>query len=136
MDEIGIFAGMVLVVAVGFALALFGRSVIERLAIPSAALFLAAAAGASDVSPRLGDAISFVTVERIGVVALIVILLDGGMDIGWRRFRAAAAATRKSAALGIAKRSVIARPKRASVNPAATTSTIWPKSAISCTGGL
>ncbi|HXH89428.1 MAG TPA: cation:proton antiporter [Gaiellaceae bacterium] len=87
MDEIGIFAGMVLVVAVGFALALFGRSVIERLAIPSAALFLAAAAGASDVSPRLDNAISFVTVERLAVVALIVILFNGGMHIGWQRFR-------------------------------------------------
>jgi potassium/hydrogen antiporter len=31
-----------------------------------------------------------VTVERIGVVALIVILFDGGLDIGWRRFRLAA----------------------------------------------
>ena len=29
------------------------------------------------------------TVERIGVVALIVILFDGGMDIGWRRSRVA-----------------------------------------------
>ena len=29
--------------------------------------------------------------ERIAVVALIVILFNGGMDIGWRRFRASAA---------------------------------------------
>src|SRR5687767_16033025 len=27
------------------------------------------------------------TVERIGIVALIVILLDGGMHVGWTRFR-------------------------------------------------
>jgi cell volume regulation protein A len=87
MDEIGIFAQMVLVVAAGFALALFGRSLIERLAVPSAALFLAAAAVASDLSPALGDAISFVTVERLAVVALIVILFNGGMHIGWERFR-------------------------------------------------
>jgi potassium/hydrogen antiporter len=87
MAEIGIFAEMILVVSVGFALALFGRSVIERLAIPSAALFLAAAAIASDLSPRLGNAISFVTVERLAVVALIVILFNGGMHIGWGRFR-------------------------------------------------
>jgi cell volume regulation protein A len=40
--------------------------------------------------PALEDAISIVTVERIGVVALIVILFDGGLDIGWRRFNAAA----------------------------------------------
>ncbi len=87
MNEIGTFAQMILVVAAGFSLALFGRSAIERLAIPSAALFLVAAAVASDLSPRLGEAISFVTVERIAVVALIVILFDGGMHIGWRRFR-------------------------------------------------
>ena len=31
------------------------------------------------------------TVERIAVVALIVILFNGGMDIGWRRFRGALA---------------------------------------------
>jgi cell volume regulation protein A len=40
--------------------------------------------------PALRDAVSIVTVERIGVVALIVILFDGGLDIGWRRFRTAA----------------------------------------------
>jgi potassium/hydrogen antiporter len=90
MNEISDFGQIVLVVAVGFSLALFGRALTERLRIPSAALFLLAAATASDLVPRLGDAISFVTVERIGVVALIVILFDGGIDIGWRRFRAAA----------------------------------------------
>ncbi len=90
MDEIGDFGQIVLVVAAGFSLALFGRSITERLAIPSAALFLVAAAAASDLVPALGDAVSFVTVERIAVVALIVILLDGGMDIGWRLFRASA----------------------------------------------
>ena len=87
MTEISTFAEMILVVAAGFSLALFGRTAIDRIAIPSAALFLVAAAVASDLSPELGNAISFVTVERIAVVALIVILFDGGMHIGWRRFR-------------------------------------------------
>jgi cell volume regulation protein A len=64
--------------------------VTERLRIPSAALFLVAAAAASDLFPALADGISIVTVERVGVVALIVILFEGGMDIGWRRFRVAA----------------------------------------------
>lgn len=89
MSEISDFGEIVLVVAAGFSLALFGRALTERLRIPSAALFLIAAAAASDVVPSLQDAISIVTVERIGVVALIVILFDGGLDIGWRRFRAA-----------------------------------------------
>jgi cell volume regulation protein A len=90
MTEISDFGAIVLVVAAGASLALLGRAITERLAIPSAALFLVAAAATSDLFPELGDAVSFVTVERIGVVALIVILFDGGLDIGWRRFRAAA----------------------------------------------
>ena len=90
MTEISDFGAIVLVVAAGFSLALLGRAITERFAIPSAALFLVGAALASDLAPRLGDTISVVTVERIGVVALIVILFDGGLDIGWRRFRAAA----------------------------------------------
>jgi potassium/hydrogen antiporter len=90
MSEIPDFGVIVLVVASGVSLALFGRAITERLAIPSAALFLVAAAAISDLVPQLGDAISFVTVERIGVVALIVILFEGGIDIGWRRFRSAA----------------------------------------------
>ena len=90
MTEISDFGLIVLVVGAGFSLALFGRTITARLAIPSAALFLLAAAAASDLVPRLRDEVSFVTVERIGVVALIVILFDGGLDIGWRRFRVAA----------------------------------------------
>ena len=90
MTEISDFGAIVLVVAAGISLALLGRAITDRLSIPSAALFLVAAAAASDLVPELGDAVSFVTVERIGVVALIVILFDGGMDIGWSRFRGAA----------------------------------------------
>ena len=90
MTEISDFGAIVLVVAVGLSLALLGRAITERLAIPSAALFLVGAAVASDLFPDLGEAISVVTVERIGVVALIVILFDGGLDIGWSRFRSAA----------------------------------------------
>src|SRR5688500_14437691 len=90
MSEIPDFGLIVLIVSAGVSLALFGRAITERLAIPSADLFLVAAAVASDLVPQLGNAISFVTVERIGVVALIVILFEGGIDIGWRRFRGAA----------------------------------------------
>jgi potassium/hydrogen antiporter len=90
MSEIPDFGLIVLIVSAAVSLALFGRAITERLAIPSAALFLVAAAVTSDLVPQLGDAISFVTVERIGVVALIVILFEGGIDIGWRRFRGAA----------------------------------------------
>ena len=87
MDEIAVFGELVLVVAAGVSLALLGRLLTERFAIPSAALFLLAAAAASDLVAAFRDAISFVAVERIAVVALIVILFDGGMEIGWRRLR-------------------------------------------------
>ena len=56
--------------------------------IPASALFLVAAALASDLVPSLAPSIS--TVEVIVTVALVVILYDGGASIGWRRFRVAA----------------------------------------------
>src|SRR6186713_1493231 len=91
MSEIPDFGAIVLVVAAGVSLALYGRAITERLAIPSAALFLVAAAVISELVPRLGNSVSFVTVERIGVVALIVILFEGGLDLGWTKFRGSAA---------------------------------------------
>ena len=59
-----------------------------RTSVPSAALFLVAAAVASDIFPSLE--LSIRTVERVATVALIVILFDGGTSIGLRRFRVAA----------------------------------------------
>ena len=37
--------------------------------------------------PGLSDPVSIRDVERIGVVALIAILFDGGLQVGWRRLR-------------------------------------------------
>jgi cell volume regulation protein A len=90
VDEIVTFGEIVLVVSAGLLVAILLRAVAERIAIPAAALFLVAAAIASDFFPSLGDALSFEAVERIAVVALVVILFDGGLHIGWRRFRVAA----------------------------------------------
>jgi cell volume regulation protein A len=78
----------VLVVALAMFLAIAAFKATQWLPVPAPALLLIAAAIASDLWPSLG--IEIVTVERIGVVALIVILLDGGMHVGWRRFRASA----------------------------------------------
>jgi cell volume regulation protein A len=91
MTELIDFGEIVLVVSIGFLLALLSTKLTERVPIPSPAIFLLAAALASDLFPPLAEHISVRTVERIGVVALIVILFDGGMKVGWRRFRAAAA---------------------------------------------
>ena len=41
--------------------------------------------------PALGQ-VSVTTVQRVVTVALVIILFNGGMDIGWRRFRDAAGA--------------------------------------------
>lgn len=88
MSELSDFALIVLVVAGGSSLAILATQLGRRLPIPAPVLFLIAAAVASDVWPALRDDVSIRTVERIAVVALVVVLLNGGMDIGWRRFRA------------------------------------------------
>jgi potassium/hydrogen antiporter len=89
VHEIVRFGAIVLGIAGAFYLALISTRLTRRLAIPAPALFLLGAAIASDVVPSLRDALSVRAVERIGVVALVVILFDGGMDVGWRRFRRA-----------------------------------------------
>jgi cell volume regulation protein A len=75
----------VLLVAAALSAALLASKLSSRVAIPSAALFLLAAAVASDAFESL--TLSPRAVERIGTVALIVILFDGGSSIGMRRFR-------------------------------------------------
>jgi potassium/hydrogen antiporter len=70
----------------------------EHLRIPAPAFFLIAAALASDIWPWLGR-LSYLTVEQVVTVALAVILFDGGMRMGWRRFRSAAVA---SVCIGVA----------------------------------
>lgn len=79
-----------LVVAGGLLLALIATKLNERLPVPEPALFLLLAAIASDVFPKLSERLSIQQVERIGVVALIVILFNGGTLVGSRRFRVAA----------------------------------------------
>jgi cell volume regulation protein A len=62
----------------------------DRVKVPLPAFFLAAAAVASLVIPQV-HAPPHRTVERVVSIALVLILFDGGLHIGWRRFRAAAA---------------------------------------------
>jgi cell volume regulation protein A len=90
VDELTVFGTIVLVVAGGFLLALIATKLSERFPVPEPALFLLLAAIASDVFPELSERLSIKEVERIGVVALIVILFNGGTLVGWRRFRVAA----------------------------------------------
>ncbi|MBA3718153.1 MAG: cation:proton antiporter [Actinobacteria bacterium] len=88
MDEILSFGTIALVVAAGFLLALAVIKLTERFPIPSPALFLLI--GALISFPEVYSHLSVKTAERIGVVALVLILFDGGMHVGWKRFRRAA----------------------------------------------
>jgi cell volume regulation protein A len=83
------FGLIVLVVAAAGLAAVASHRLSDRLQIPTPALFLAAAALAAQLVPDV-HAPPLRTVERLVSVALVVILFDGGMQIGWRRFRAAA----------------------------------------------
>jgi len=83
VTELSDFGLIILVVATGVMLALVAAKIAERYPIPAPALFLLIALAIPVAIPHIE------TVERIGVVALIVILFDGGMHIGWRRFRRA-----------------------------------------------
>ena len=90
MNDIGPFAHVVLLLSLAAVVAVLSSRLTGWLRIPAPALFLGAAALAGAVLPGL-NAPPERTVERIVTVALIYILFDGGMHIGWRRFRAAAA---------------------------------------------
>jgi cell volume regulation protein A len=89
MTEIADFAAILLALGAGVALAALSTRLTAWVPIPAPAIFLIAAAAVSDLWPSLYEEVPVLTVERIAVVALIVILFNGGMDIGWRRFRAA-----------------------------------------------
>ncbi len=80
---------IVLVAAVGLGAVLSNR-LAQRVKLPSPALFLVGAAIAVKGIPAL-HAPSQQAVERVVTVALACILFDGGMNIGWARFRSAAA---------------------------------------------
>jgi cell volume regulation protein A len=89
MSDVEHFALLVLVVGVTMTAAVLSNRISERIRIPAPATFLLVAAAASDVMPALGQ-LSVTTVQRVVSVALVVILFDGVMHIGWRRFRSAA----------------------------------------------
>jgi potassium/hydrogen antiporter len=90
LTEIPDFGTIVLVVSGGLLLAVVATRLNERFPVPEPGLFLLFAAIASEVFSGLSERLSTKEVERIGVVALIVILFNGGTLVGWRRFRIAA----------------------------------------------
>jgi cell volume regulation protein A len=90
MGEITHFGLVILGVSAVFAVAILSNKVSERVPIPAPAIFLLAAAITVHFWPALGRRLSVLDVERVAVIALVLILFDGGMRIGWKRFRVAA----------------------------------------------
>ena len=83
------FALVVLLAAAVGLVAVLSNRLTERVKVPSPVLVLAGAAIAVNVIPAL-HAPPRLAVERVVTVALVCILFDGGMHIGWTRFRSAA----------------------------------------------
>jgi cell volume regulation protein A len=92
--------GLLILLASGAALlAVQSHTLSQWVRVPAPALFLAAAACIVNFAPAV-DEPSHRTVERIVTVALIVILFDGGMNIGLKRLRPTAPAVLSLGVLG------------------------------------
>jgi potassium/hydrogen antiporter len=85
------FGLIVLVIGLAGTAAVLSNRLSARLRVPAPAFFLVAAVIAAQLWPT-ATALPGVTGERVVTLALAIILFDGGMHIGRRRFRTAAAA--------------------------------------------
>jgi cell volume regulation protein A len=85
------FGLVVLVIGLVGIAAVLSNRLSARLRVPAPAFFLICASVAAQLWPH-ATLLPIATVERVVTVALAIILFDGGMHIGWRRFRTAAAA--------------------------------------------
>jgi cell volume regulation protein A len=86
VHDVAPFALVVAVCALALLVAAGSSRISEWLRIPTPAIFLVAASLAADAFPHLGS-LSIRADQRIVTVALVLILFDGGMHIGMRRFR-------------------------------------------------
>jgi cell volume regulation protein A len=99
MSDTYLFAQLVLLVATVGLLALLSNRLTERIKIPAPLLVLVAAAATVKLIPDLHEPPEHI-VERLVTIALICILFDGGLHIGWPKFRVAAAPITIVGALG------------------------------------
>ena len=83
------FGLIITVVGLAGTAAVLSNRLSARLSVPAPAFFLVAAVVVAQFWPAAA-ALPASTVERVVTVALAIILFDGGMHIGWRRFRTAA----------------------------------------------
>jgi cell volume regulation protein A len=86
VDDVSGYAQVLLFVSLAGLVAVGANRISERVRVPAPALFLVAAAVAAHVVPQLAK-IDVLTVQRVVTIMLVVLLFDGGMHIGWRRFR-------------------------------------------------
>jgi cell volume regulation protein A len=89
MNETAHYGLLVLLCGAVGLVCVFSTRVTARLKVPAPLLVLAGAAVAVQAVPQLHP-LSERSVERIVTVALVVILFEGGMHIGWNRLRSAA----------------------------------------------
>ncbi len=91
------FGLIIAVIGLAGTAAVLSNRLSARLRVPAPAFFLVAAVIAAQLWPQsalssAGTVLPAATVEHVVTVALAIILFDGGMHIGRRRFRTAAAA--------------------------------------------
>src|SRR5947209_19769139 len=86
IEDVTRFGSAVLLVGLAVLVALTGNRLSRAVPVPAPALFLLGAALASDVWPAIGR-LSAQMDSRIVTVALVIILFNGGMSLGWRRLR-------------------------------------------------
>lgn len=91
MHDLVPYGEVLLATALALMAAVVSGRFAERVRVPAPAIFLIVAAAASNLFPQLAE-LSIVTDQRVVTLALVVILFDGGMHIGWRRMRTAVGA--------------------------------------------
>ena len=87
MSEITDFGVIVLAVSAALFVALLCMRLADRASLPYAALILATTAIVASASGYVQSALSVEKVQDVATVALVVILFDGGLQIGSARFR-------------------------------------------------
>jgi cell volume regulation protein A len=87
VTELTDFGAVVLAVSAALFVALLCMRFADRASLPYAALILVVAALVASASSHVQSALSIERVQDLATVALVVILFDGGLQIGAARFR-------------------------------------------------
>jgi cell volume regulation protein A len=99
VSDTEMYALEVLVASAAALVALFLNRLAVRIRVPTPLLILVATAVVRELIPGAGFA-DFITVDHVVTIALVLILFDGGLRMGWRRFRRAAVPISVAGVLG------------------------------------